>query len=114
MIQEWIAALLGGLVEIAKSVVGRVMLALGFGYATFTGFDVMIDGVKDTVLGALGSMESSGVQVSQVLASLRIGQAVSLIFAAITTKLFMSGLMGGVIARWVLGRGGVQSGGGEE
>jgi hypothetical protein len=58
----WIATILGGLVQIAGHLVGRVLISLGLGYVTFTGVgegfrDVAPDGRAGRGLVSHGAHE---------------------------------------------------------
>ena len=44
-----IAQLLGGLVAAAGSLVGRVLISLGFGFATYAGYDLLINTIKNKI-----------------------------------------------------------------
>ena len=49
----FVAALIGGLVQVAGSIVGRVLIALSIGYVSYSGLSVLMDSLKSQVMGLL-------------------------------------------------------------
>ena len=89
----------GGFVaSIAGPIAVRVMLALGFGVATFTGLTVAVTYLKDTIITSVGGLSAVLVQFAGIL---RFDVAVNLIFGAIAARLALQGLSG-VINKFVL------------
>jgi len=74
-------SLLGGLLTIAGSMVGRVLLALGMSYVTYSGFDVLISWLLNQVKSNMSSMP---VEVVSFLGWLWVDKAISMIFSAYT------------------------------
>lgn len=95
----FIAALLGGLVEAAGTLVGKVLISLGIGYAVFTGVDTSIAWAKDAVLAGIGGLPATAIQVAGLL---KIGVCISMLFSAITMRLLLQGLTSGAIKRMVV------------
>lgn len=81
-------SLLGGLLTIAGSMVGRILLALGMGYVSYSGFDILVGWLLNQIKADIGSMPSD---VVQFLAYLWVDRAISMVFgaysAAIVVKL---------------------------
>jgi hypothetical protein len=71
--------LLGGLLTICGSLVGRVLLALGIGYVTYTGFDLSISWLLNQIKSNISAMPS---QIVSFLAWLWVDKAISIIFSA--------------------------------
>ena len=71
--------LLGGLMSIAGSLVGRVLLALGIGYVTFKGFDITIGWLLTSIKGSLGAMSA---ETLNFLAFLWVDKAIGMLFSA--------------------------------
>ena len=88
-----IAQLLGGLVAAAGSLVGRVLISLGFGFATYTGYDLLISTIKNKILSLAGSFSSSALV--EWAGFLQIDRHISLILSAITVKILLNGLADG-------------------
>lgn len=72
-------SLLGGLLSICASMVGRILLALGLGYVTYTGFDVGINWLLDQVKTNFSAMPG---QIVSFLSWLWVDKAISMIFSA--------------------------------
>lgn len=83
----------GFIASIAGPVAVRVLLALGVGIATFTGLDVAVGVLKETIQGDLAGLPAVVIQFAGIL---RIDVAVNLIFGAITGRLALQGLSGAV------------------
>lgn len=72
-------SLLGGLLTIAGSVVGRVLIALGMGFVTYSGFDVAITWLLTSIKSSLSAMPAD---VLAFLAYMWVDKAISLVFSA--------------------------------
>jgi hypothetical protein len=95
----FIAALLGGLVLMAGPIAGRVVLALGFGAVTYAGVSTTLAWLKSQVLGALTGLSAD---MLGLLAFLKVGEAISIVFSALLVRLVLNGLSdGGSISRLV-------------
>lgn len=80
----FIVALLGGLLTVAGSMVGRILLALGMGYVTYSGFDVGVTWLLDQIKSNIGSM---GADTVSFLAYMWVDKAIGLIFSAYSAAL---------------------------
>lgn len=95
-----LASLLGGLINIAGTLAGRVMIALGISVVTFTGISSSFTFLKTAALSSLSGLPS---QLVSLMSYLGIGQAISIIFSAILARAALSGLgPTGSIKKWVM------------
>jgi len=94
----FIAALLGGLVSAAGSLVGRVLIALGVGFVSYQGLDVMLGFVKTQTLAQLGGLTGEALQV---VATMQIGTAVNILASAYTARMTIAGLTSGAVKKMV-------------
>lgn len=94
----FVAALLGGLINIAGTVAGRVLLALGFGLATYSGVSVSLEFLKSQALQAASGLPAGAVQL---MAFLKVGEAISILTSAILVRLVLNGLTNGSITKLV-------------
>lgn len=94
----FLIALFSGLASVAGTLAGRVVLALGFQYVTYSGFDLVLSSIVD------GVVNTSGVpaMVAGYIGFFRLHEAVSIITGAITTKWAIAGLADGSLTRMVL------------
>lgn len=76
--------LLGGLLAILGSAVGRVLLALGIGYVTYAGFDMTTQVLLDTIKNNMGGM---GAETVSFLAYMWVDKALGMIFSAVTSSI---------------------------
>jgi hypothetical protein len=84
-------ALLGGLLSIAGSMVGRVLLALGMSYVTYTGFDLSINWLLSDIKNNMSSLPS---EVVSFLAWCWVDKAIGMLFSAYSAALVVK-LAGG-------------------
>lgn len=84
-------ALLGGLLTIASSMVGRVLLALGMSYVTYTGFDFSINWLLNQVKDNMAAMPS---EIVSFLAWCWVDKAIGMVFSAYAAALVVK-LAGG-------------------
>jgi len=77
-------SLLGGLLTITGSVVGRVLIALGMGYVTYTGFDLSVTWLLDQIKSNIGSMPA---EIVSFFAFMWVDKAIGLVFSAYAAAL---------------------------
>lgn len=94
----WWAALLGGLVNIAGTLAGQALIALGIGVATYTGMDASIQWLKTGFISAVGGLPA---EIVGMLALMKVGSCVSMVISAILIKLTLSGLTSGTMKAFV-------------
>ena len=96
-----IAAAIGGaLINITASVVGRALVALGIGVATYTGIDVSMTWLESEALVYINQLPANYVAM---LAMLKVGVCINIIFSAMMVRAALTGLQSGTFKRWVLG-----------
>lgn len=84
------------LVNLAGSMAGRILLAVGFEFVTFKGIDFLFDGVKTAVLGHIGGLPGD---IAQMVGLVGIPQAIGIIFGAIGARMGISGIRNGSFTR---------------
>ncbi|MDR6731953.1 DUF2523 domain-containing protein [Delftia lacustris] len=94
-----ISTLLGGLLQIAGSMVGRVLLSLGFGFVEYVGISALIDRVKQQATGLIGAVGASGL--AEWAGFFRIDVHLSIILSAIGVKVMLNALGGDKVRRLV-------------
>lgn len=96
----WIVSvLLGGLLRIVSSFVGRVLLALGFGFVEFVGVSSLVDSVKSQATSLLAGVGASSL--AEWAGFFRIDVHISIIISAIGVKVLLNSLGGDKIRRLV-------------
>lgn len=88
----FIASLLGGLIQVAGSLVGRVLIALGFSYVTYTGLDASFGWIKTQISASFGGLPA---QALAVLSAARVGSALAVVLSAISARMVLTGLVDG-------------------
>jgi predicted naringenin-chalcone synthase len=79
-----IYALLGGLLTVAGSMTGRVLIALGMSYFTYSGFNLGADWLLLQVKSSMGAMPAD---VLSFLGWLWVDKGLSMIFSAYVVAL---------------------------
>lgn len=85
----WVAAIIGGLVQAAGTLVGRVLVSLGIGFTVYSGVSASIGWAKTQVLQ---NISAAGAVVVQVMGLAQIGTAISILFSALTARMILQGL----------------------
>lgn len=97
--QFLVAAILGGLLQIAASLVGRVLLALGISFVTYTGFDVGITWLLNEIKSNFSGLPA---EVISFLAWLWVDKAIGLIFSAFAAALVIKMAGGTTLTKMVV------------
>lgn len=94
----FIAALLGGLVNIAGTIAGRVLIALGISVVTYSGLATSLDYLKTSAVSALTGLPS---ELVAILALMKVGSCISIMMSAVTVRMTLNGLTGDTMRKWV-------------
>lgn len=95
----FIAALMGALIQIVGSLVGRVLVALGMSVVTYTGMSITLTWLKSQAVTAALGLPSD---VVGMLSIMKVGTSISIIFSAMLARLVVTGLSSDTVKRWVL------------
>jgi Protein of unknown function (DUF2523) len=95
----FLAALIGGLVSACGTLVGRVLVSLGFSYVAFTGVNASIDWVRAEFLAGVSGLPGAAIGIMGLL---KVGTCVSMLLSAVATRLLLAGLTSGTLKRMVL------------
>lgn len=74
------------LLAICQPLIGRVLVSLGFSVVTITGFNLVIDQLKDAVVDGVNSLPSQVINVFLLSGG---GVGLGMIFGAIATRLVL-------------------------
>lgn len=94
----FIAALLGGLITAAGTLVGKVLISLGIGYVAYSGMDTLIEASKASFFS---SVAGQGATVMQLAGVLQVGTCVNIIASAYLARLVVAGLTNGKLTSMV-------------
>ena len=94
-----ISVLLGGLIQIVGSLVGRVIVALGFGFVEYVGVSALIDQIKVDAQGYINTVGAYGL--AAWAGFFRIDVHLSIIISAVGVKVLLSALTGDKVRRLV-------------
>lgn len=93
-----IAALLGGLAQIASSLVGRVLLALGLHAVTYSGVDLVLQGLMEYSQQNFTGLPSGVVGIFGLL---RIDEVASILSGAVVASMSLNGIKNGLLTKLV-------------
>lgn len=91
--------LLGGLISVAGTIAGRVLIGLGISVITFSGLSVTLTWVKNQAISALQGLPA---ELVQLLAYAGVGEFVSIVASGLAARLLLNGLTDGSIKKWVM------------
>lgn len=94
----FLAALGGMFLNIAGSLVLRVITSLGIGVVAYTGMGVTLDWLKAQVIANAAALP---VEVLGMMATMKVGASISIVFSAMVARLLISGMSGDTVKRWV-------------
>lgn len=94
----WVLSLLGGVLSIVGSLVGRVLLSLGVGFVAFNGVQSLMSSMKAQVISQFSGLPST---IVGILAVTKVDVAISIVFSAIAARLVINGLQSDVIKKLV-------------
>lgn len=94
----FVMALLGGLINISATIAGRVMIALGFSIVTYTGISASLTFLRANVVSSIVALPPD---VVGMLATMKVGEAISIVFSALLARLLLSGLSSDSLKRLV-------------
>lgn len=87
------------LVNIAGSMAGRVLIALGIGVATYTGVNASLDWLKSQAVQAFQGLPAD---VLGMLGTMKVGQCISIVTSAIVARSIINGVQSDTFKRWVI------------
>jgi len=97
----FVAALLGGLIQAAGSLVGRVLISLGVGFVVYQGVDVALATFKTEVFSHLAVGAAYVPRLQAFAGVFQVGTCFNILFSGLSAKLVLSGLTGGTFKRMI-------------
>lgn len=88
----FIAALVGGFIQAAGTIVGRVLMAMGFAYVTYAGLDASFSWMKSQIAASFSGVPA---QALAVLSAAKVGSAVAVVVSAISARMVLTGMVEG-------------------
>ena len=89
----------GMLLSLVGGLVGRVLASLGMSLVTYYGMTQAIDFLKGLILQNLSQLP---VTVVQILALMKVGTALSIVFSAMFASMLLNGLNSDTFKKWVV------------
>lgn len=94
----FLAALGGMFLNIAGSLVLRVLVSLGIGVVAYKGLSVTLGWLKAQAVSSISGLSGD---ILGMLATMKVGNAVSVVFSAMLARMVINGLSGDTVKRWV-------------
>lgn len=91
-----LASLGGMLLKAMPGFVAQVLISLGLAAVTYTGVDFAIGQFKGEALSAIASLPP---EVSSMLAYMKIGQCINIVFSAMLARMAYNGMKNGAVKR---------------
>lgn len=95
----FVAAIGGMLINLAGTLAGRVLIALGISVVTYTGVSSSLDWVKSQAVASFSGMPAQAVQLASFL---QVGTCISIVTSAIAARALIDGISGDTFKKWVL------------
>ena len=99
----WLASvIIGGLLELMGSLIGRALLALGFGFVEYAGISLLVNQVKAALGSAMDSLGGSAVgNMMEWAGFFRLDVHFTILLSAIGVKMAFNALTGDRVRRLV-------------
>ncbi|MBN9365726.1 MAG: DUF2523 domain-containing protein [Comamonadaceae bacterium] len=95
----FVAAIGGMLLNIVGSMVGRIFVALGMVVMTYKGLDSSVTWLQGQAVSSLSGLPGEALSL---VGYMRVGEAISIVGSAITTRLILDGVQSDSFKKWVL------------
>lgn len=93
-----IAAAIGWvLIQIAGSFAVQMLVGLGIGVATYTGVDLTLGWLKSQALSSISALDPT---VVALLAYMKVGVAINIVFSALVMRMSLAGMKSGTLKKW--------------
>ncbi|MDH1903717.1 DUF2523 family protein [Comamonas aquatica] len=90
-----LAQLLGGLAMAMSSLIGRGLVALGLGFATYVGVNALVSSIEADIIGFLNQIQMSPSMLAWA-GFFQIDRHFSLVLSAVAVRVLMAGIQDGV------------------
>ncbi|ADQ27591.1 DUF2523 domain-containing protein [Ralstonia pseudosolanacearum] len=95
------SAIVGFLAQAAVSLVGRVLIALGIGFVTYNGLDLLMSGIKSLFLSNVSQVGSVFPQIVGVIGLLKIPMSMNMILTTLAIRATLAGVTGGSVRKMI-------------
>jgi hypothetical protein len=99
----WVAQLIGGaiggvLLNIAGSLIGRALTALGIGVVSYVGVNTTLTFFKNNFVTSAGSLPAN---IVGILSLMQVGSCVSMVMSAMVMRMTLQGMTSDTVKKWV-------------
>lgn len=95
----FLAALIGGFIQAAGTLVGKVLISLGMGYVVYSGLDTGLSWLGSQIQAAASGL---GSEVVAIMGALKAGVICNILLSALSARLLLNGLTSGTLKKFVL------------
>lgn len=93
----FIAALIGGLVSAAGSIAGRALIALGFGFVTYSGISILMGELQKIIRDQFHGLP---LMILQGAGMMNIDTAINMCCSAYLARMVLNGLQGDTLKKF--------------
>lgn len=90
--------LVGALLNIVGSLVGRVLTSLAIGVVAYTGLNASMSWLKS---GVVSSFSALPAQVVGILSLMQVGSCIPMVFSAMVIRFTLQGMQSDTVKSWV-------------
>ncbi len=83
---------------VGGSMVAQILLGLGIGTVTYTGLSYSLDWLKTQAIASIVTLPTN---IVQLLAVMKVGTCISMVFSAYVVRLTIQGLSSDSVKKWV-------------
>lgn len=93
------AWLIGAFFSVLATEVGKLLISFAIGIVAYTGIKATATFVKDYALSSLGSMPN---EIVSLMAYMKVGVCINIIFSAMLVRMLINGLQSDTVKRFVM------------
>ncbi len=96
---QWIAsAIMGALLNVLATLVGKVLVYLGLGVVSYVGFNATLTWLKTSAVSAILNLSPD---VVAMLSLMKVGSCISMVFSALIVRLTVQGMQSDTLKGWI-------------
>jgi len=95
----WWASLVGAIIQVSGTIVGKVLVSLGFGLAVYTGLSTGLSWLSSQVVSYAGNVPAN---VMATMGALKLGVICNILLSALSARMLLNGISSGTLKRWVV------------
>ena len=94
----FVALIWGAFLRVLPSITAQVLISLGISAVTYSGISLTLDFLKNEAIANAALLPAD---VIGMLATMKVGNAVSMVFSALVARMLVQGMVNGTFKRWI-------------